>query len=607
MQVSWYMHRLKAMSLPELWHRVTERWKHRSDGTFADRVRGIPLGAPAAGVPALPDLGLAPESLKARLAEDASELRAGHWHLFGWRKAQLSLPPRWHRDPLGTHELPKDRLAHRMNHRALPDGADVRTLWEISRWSEMTRLAMHGWIQGDQRAIATAQDWLENWVVENPVGYGIHWTSPLEAGLRLINFTWLDALVRATGDEAACERQARLAEQIVAPHAVWVWRYKSFGSSANNHLLGELVGLLHAVKRWPALEVVICPASSLWKEVERCILEQFAPDGGNWEQALHYHLFAWEMAWHAARLMNIQHGGAIDRLQRAATFFARVVHPVEPWNYGDSDDAEVVPLCLNRAMAEGEWQAWMQGAPQGETLRYWLGNPPSTSGTTLGWWEALDSGMAVLDAKGWKVRVDASPLGFGAMAAHGHGDALHVSLWDGDLAVLIDPGTGGYYGMKKERAVLAAWEAHNGPQPVQGFQTPRRMGAFLLLDHHAVPRIEDEGGKLTAAMDHEGRHWKRMVMMTDDQNVSIEDSVTGGEAFDLRMRWHLAPEIVVEPLGPGSFSLQRNQTRWQVQFENAASCTVSTGLASRRYGSFEKCPVIEVVGELNVKSVWSRG
>ncbi len=337
---------------------------------------------------------------------------------------------------------------------------------------------MHGWIQGDLGAIATAQDWLENWVVENPAGYGIHWTSPLEAGLRLINFTWLDALVQATGDEAALERQARLADQIVVPHAIWVWRYKSFGSSANNHLWASWPACCtpsNAGPRWRLRSAL--PVRS-GREMERCILEQFAPDGGNREQALHYHLFAWEMAWHSARLMNIQHGGALNRLQRATAFFARVVHPVEPWNYGDSDDAEVVPLCLNRAMAEGEWQAWMQGAPQGETLRFWLGDPPSTSGATSGWWEAPDSGMAVLDAKGWKVRVDASPLGFGAMAAHGHGDALHVSLWDGDVAVLIDPGTGGYYGMKKERTALAAWDAHNGPQPVQGFQTPRRLGAF---------------------------------------------------------------------------------------------------------------------------------
>ncbi|WP_265595442.1 heparinase II/III-family protein [Verrucomicrobium sp. BvORR106] len=606
MSIGWYLHRLRAMSAPELWHRVTERWKHRSDAGFAERVRPVKTGARAPGVPHLPEATQAPASLKQRLAEDAAGLQAGRWHLFGWREVQLACPPSWHRDPLGEHVTSKDRLAHRLNHRSLPAGVDVRTLWEISRWSEMVRLAMHGWLNQDAAAISTARDWLEDWVQENPAGYGIHWTSPLEVGLRLINFTWFDALVEATGDATLQERQSRLTQLVVVPHALWVWRYLSFGSSANNHLLGELAGLLHAVKRWPVLETVVCPAGRLWSEVERCVLEQFAPDGGNREQALHYHLFAWEMAWHCARLMKVERGEAWQRLLRAATFFTHAVQATEPWHYGDSDDAEVVPLCLDRHLAEGEWQAWLMGRTSGESLRFWLGTPPKAAMATSGWWVAPDSGMAVYENHGWKLRVDASPLGYGAMAAHGHGDALHLSVWDGDLALLIDPGTGGYYGMKEQRNALAAWEAHNGPQPTDGFQTPRRLGTFLLLDHHGVPRLEDEGGRLTASLQHEGRDWKRSVTLVGDDQITIEDTVTGGAAFDLRTRWHFAPEVEVTPAGQAEFLLQRNGRRWRVVFENATSCALMTGLASRRYGSFEDCPVIEVVGELNVKSVWTR-
>lgn len=604
MKVSWYWHRLKAMSAGELGHRVFERWKHRSDASFARRVAGVSCGAATSGIPALPFSGRAPELLKHRLADDARHLLAGRWHLFGWRSVELGLPPAWHRDPLGGRETPRDRLAHQLDHRALPAGGDVRTLWEFSRWSEVVRVAMHGWLNGDPAAIAAAQGWLENWVQENPTGYGIHWTSPLEAGLRLINFTWFDALVHEGGSDELRERQRHLAERVVVPHVLWVWRYLSFGSSANNHLLGELAGLLHAVKRWPALVPHVVAPEKLWARIEGCVLDQFAPDGGNREQALHYHLFAWEMAWHAARLMQVNHGPARDLLLKAGAFFAHMVHAAEPWHYGDSDDAEVVPLCLDRSRAEGEWQAWWQGNPDGETLAYWLGCPPATWTPRSGWWLAPESGMAVWGDHGWRVRVDASPLGFGAMAAHGHGDALHVSLWDGDEAIVIDPGTGGYYGMKEQRAALAAWTAHNGPQPVEGFRTPRRLGTFLLLEHHQPPVTEVQGGRMTVRLRHEGRDWTRSVEINGPTSVDVDDQVSSGS---MRTRWHLAPEVGVEPLGEGAFLLRRGRRVWQVCFGGAASCRVLSGTASRRYGHFEPCPVIEVTGELRVKSVWSRG
>ena len=76
--------------------------------------------------------------------------------------------------------------------------------------------------------------------------------------------------------------------------------------------------MFHAVKRWPVLETVACPAERLWREISSCVLEQFAEDGGNKEQALHYHLFAFELALHACRAMKVTDGPVIERLQRGA-------------------------------------------------------------------------------------------------------------------------------------------------------------------------------------------------------------------------------------------------------------------------------------------------
>jgi hypothetical protein len=622
MKVGWYYHRLRAMTVSELAHRVTERWKHRSDASFAESLRGIELGEVAEGVIALPERVAAPEAVKQRLARDAASLMRGDWKLFGWREVNVGTPPRWHRDAACGVELSPDVLANRLNHRDLPDGADARTVWEINRWSEMVRLAMHGWVNGDINAAQTALTWLEDWCDKNPVGYGINWTSPLEAGLRLVNFVWFDSLVhelecRLQPDKTSVFRLKpalqRLAERIVPAHAAWVSRYRSFGSSANNHLLGELVGLLHAVKRWPALERAICPADRLWEGISQCVLEQFAEDGGNKEQALHYHLFAWEMAWHAARLMRVTDGPVMDRLQKAAEFLVHVAHDGEQWEYGDNDDAQIVPLTLEREHAVAEWRAWMRGRvgrQVGASIAFWLGASPldgvPDACAVSQWWLASESGMAACEHDGWKLRLDGSPLGYGAMAAHGHCDALHVSIWDGPHALVIDPGTGGYFGMKEKRAALAAWPSHNGPQPTGGFHTPRRMGAFLWSDHHVPPRLEaSHSAGVTARMQHEGGHFTRAVELSANGTILVSDCTHGNGRWTVN--WFLAPDCRVITSGLHAFSLLRGGRTWNVAFSGEGIISeVRSGEASGRYGQFENCAVLQVSASSRLQSAWSR-
>jgi hypothetical protein len=553
--------------------------------------------------------------LRGRLAQDAKLLLNGDWLLYGWRAVSMGAPPCWHRDAACGVVIEPDELSYKLDHRHLPDPADVRTIWEINRWSEMTRVMMHAWLNQDWDAARTAQIWLEDWVERNPVGRGINWTSPLEVALRLLNFAWFDVLVSACGQDHLSERQKVLAERIVPVHALWVHRYRSYGSSANNHLLGELVGLLHAVKRWPALEKHVGKADSLWNEVAKCVMNQFAPDGGNREQALHYHLFAWEMAWHARQLMNM-HGAAPvnDRLRRAAEFFVRMVHPLEPWDYGDSDDAQVLPIVLDRGDAMAEWQSWLAGYDHGDIICYWMGESPlrnvplDSSTTPEGWWLAPDTGMAVCELEDWVLRLDASPTGFGKIAAHGHCDALHLSIWDSAQALVIDPGTFGYYGMGDRRADLAAWTAHNGPQPVAGFVMPKRMGTFLLTNHYAQPETHRTSPRrMKVRLQHEGQDYTRLVDIGLDGALSVEDKAVGTSAF--KVRWTFAPECFVSGGAGLVYQIKRGAKTWRVEFCGDDLVTVELGetMVSRRYGQLEKAVTIEVVAKGELRTEWRRG
>ena len=613
-KISWYLSRLTAMSPGEVWHRVGEKWKHRSDASFARLASRVPLGDRIASFPLLPDRDEAPQKLKERLAVDARELLNGDWQLYGWRDVSTGAPPCWHRDAACGTVIEPDRLSHKLDHRHLPGLADARTIWEINRWSEMVRVMMHAWLNQDWEAARTAQIWLEDWVERNPTGHGINWTSPLEAALRLMNFAWFDALVHACGQPELSTRQKALARRIVPAHAAWVHRYRSFGSSANNHLLGELVGLLHAVKRWPDLEAHVGKAVDLWNEVAGCVMEQFSADGGNREQALHYHIFAWEMAWHARQLMSMHGASPVnDRLREAAAFFVRMVHPVEPWDYGDSDDAQVLPIVFARSDAMAEWQSWLAGHDHGDVLAYWLGasplrNAPRDSSTQAeGWWLAEESGMAVCELEDWVLRLDASPTGYGKLAAHGHCDALHLSVWDDAEAIVIDPGTGGYYGMAERRAELAAWDAHNGPQPEKGFITPKREGTFLLMNHYEQPTTHRVNPRrLRATLKHEGREFTRLVDVGLDSTLLVEDKVEPPETF--RVRWTLAPECSLEIRPDLTCVIKRGSKVWIVKFtgDDLVSCKSGETMVSRRYGQLERAVTLEIISKGKLRSEWSR-
>jgi hypothetical protein len=218
--------------------------------------------------------------------------------------------------------------------------------------------------------------------------------------------------------------------------------------------------------------------------------------------------------------------------------------------------------------------------------------------------------MATCRHHNWAIRLDASPLGFGKLAAHGHGDALHVSIWDGPRALVIDPGTGGYFAAKELRAKLAAWEAHNGPQPVGGFKTPRRAGTFLWMGSHASPTLCLNETGACARYVHEDHDLERSVEVDDSGVIRILDRHHGSGA--LRTHWHFAPGCLVslDDSEPGLIWISRDGHRWSARFScDSGSCDLrlGDGVASRAFGRTDTCRVLEVIAMSAIRSEWRRG
>ncbi len=547
-----------------------------------------PLPPAGAGLfPRVPAREAAPQALLEALSRDVGDILAGRWKAFGHLDLVVDDPPQWHRDHLVGRDLATDVSAFRLDYRALPGGADVKLIWELSRWNQLVRLAMASYLLRDARAGWKCIEWLEDWVRCNPPYKGWNWTSALEVGLRLTQFAWMDALMtgsegwdRAGSRPGAGERWASLRAALLPPHVSYAWRHRSFGSSANNHLLGELAGCVIAVARWPTLARLAAPLAHLQRLWEQQVLAQFAADGGNREQALNYHLFSFELCWQTLGALQAARSDVAppvrERLLAAAQFFQRVQAVAEPWEYGDSDDAFVTPLFAVDAVRD--WDEWLTRPQIRGAVQYWLGEAPATvahsaptqppNTTALGdWWLYPDTGIALREAGPWRLRWDLSPLGYLATAAHGHLDALHLSLWLEGQALVVDPGTGAYYGDLRLREWLASRAAHNAPCP-QGEEQPRRLGPFLWAEHHRRPTLVADGREAMASLDLPKTELRRRIVdLEDGAGWQVDDDCLGIDhrpaAFTVR--WQFAPGWQVRQLSERVFALSLNRVTAAVE------------------------------------------
>jgi hypothetical protein len=368
----------------------------------------------------------------------------------------------------------------------------------------------------------------------------------------------------------------RLRREILPSHVWFAWRHRSFGSSANNHLIGELAGLILATVRWPTLAPWGASLDELQSRWEHEVLAQFAEDGGNKEQALNYHLFSWEFCWQA-RMALAGAGRKIspsvdERLCRAAQFYVDVQAPSDPWDYGDSDSAFVMPLFADDRRVIAEWHEWFLDPAKTPALEYWMGDARRDLKFEIPDFKQerrhlQTSGYAVRRQGNWTLRWDLSALGLGTLAAHGHLDALHVSLWLRGVAMVIDPGTGAYYGDKQLRNWLASASAHNviNPFTLEALAWPSRLGPFIWRETRLQPALLEGNRDARLGMLGRSESFRKMDLASDRTVVAEDNALYDGAAVDFQVRWQFAPESRVETLGERRFRVSRHGVSMEVQ------------------------------------------
>ena len=121
----------------------------------------------------------------------------------------------------------------------------------MSRHHHITVLAAAWWLTQDERYADAAAEQLRSWWSANPFLTGVHWTSGIEAGIRLISWTWIRRLLDDWPKVGDLFEHNDDAVRQIGWHQEFLAAFPSRGSSANNHVLAEAAGRLVAACAFP--------------------------------------------------------------------------------------------------------------------------------------------------------------------------------------------------------------------------------------------------------------------------------------------------------------------------------------------------------------------
>jgi uncharacterized heparinase superfamily protein len=517
-----------------------------------------------------------PAEVKALIAQ-ADLILAGERVYFGYPSANLGTAIDWNYDPLTNYRWPAI-AGSRIDHRVA--SSDPKWIWELNRLQHLPVLAQAWLFTGEPRYAGMAFDHIDSWLDQNPISTGIAWRGAFEAGIRAISVAIALQGLR-TSPLMTAQRYRRVVRMLDAS-ARYCWHCRSRFSSANNHLIGELTGLVTVHLLFPELSA---PASYYRRAIDTLATEaerQILPDGAGAEQSISYQMFTAELLSMVIALLQLrgdrvpsQLAGALDR---SSQYLISVVGSDDPDpRYGDDDDGFAFRLGPEPKRTVREHlgiAAAVTGnvtaARYGDTTltAAWiataLGTHVGEIGAGVGQGEtsasvyAPNGGLVVLRTARRRLTMDVGPLGYLSIAAHGHADALAVTLSVEGRELIVDPGTGSYYGNPAWRTVFRSTRAHP-TVCVDGLNQSVIGGPFFWSRHAAttVRSVDLDRGIVDAEHDGYRRlddsvvHRRWLIAPPGDATVAVIDLLDGRSVHDIALSWPLHPELDAKPTRDG--------------------------------------------------------
>ncbi|MGW3496853.1 alginate lyase family protein [Streptomyces sp. NPDC001020] len=568
----WYLRRLSRMGPREVGGRVGDAVRRRlwrSARPDCPNVTGARFTAvlPAGTIAAVP-----PDAVK-RLIAEADRLMAGHAEFFGVDRDDLA-DPDWSYDPKTGRRAPWG-YAFDVPYRNEDAVGDIKQIWELSRHQYLTVLAAAYAITGNERYAERVAEHLRSWWAANAPLRGVHWTSGIELGIRLLSWVWIRRLLDDWPGVAELFEDNPVALHQIWHHQRWLAAFPSRGSSANNHIIAEAAGQFAAACAFGWFPSSARLRADALRSLERHLRSNTFVSGLNRELATEYHGLVLELGLAAvaeadAAGVPVPASIRLVLLRMTDALAAIVDSRLRPPRQGDADDGH--GLVVDGAgtdrwaslLATGDavfgslaWWPEVTGTDVRTPLLAALIRPaaPAVTRPTSRPAHFADAGLTILRGPaGIWCRCDGGPHGFLSIAAHAHADALSVEVRHDGVDVLADPGTFCYHGQPEWRQYFRSTLGHNTLQ-LDGDDQSVSGGPFLWT-RHARSRVLtadiSEQGVSRWRAEHDGYrhsvHRRQVELAASSQELRVVDEVRGPRRA-VRLAFHLGPAIAADLVG----------------------------------------------------------
>ncbi|QUM85350.1 alginate lyase family protein [Moritella sp. 28] len=514
--LSWYIKRIKTMSIKEITWRVTSLssalFEHLrvsmnlvSQAKFHDNYQENAPFQPPFNV-FIGDISAFSPEWQVLLLTKADKIIQHKLSYFDLQEHHLETPINWHKDHATGQQTSRAAIIS-VNYRDMNKNGDCKLVWEPNRHHQFVVLARAYKITGEIKYAQSVVTQLTSWLDANPYGYGMNWKSPLELGIRMINWVWAIDLILDSGLFTG-DFKARVLNSVYL-HCRDVSNKFSQGSSANNHLVGEAAGVYIASSYFSMLK-----NANRWRHKSKNVLEteiqaQTFADGCSKEHGFSYQFFVFQLYLFSAQVGRWQKddfsASYQDTLKKLAAFIALIAQGGEDYPMlGDQDDGyaldlgnhvhDVNALCdlaahlydnqifhINyRKPCESAFWLFNQRIERKHNVLQEVPHLISRQFQESGYFLLQAGSLTNNDQV--SILFDCAELGYTSIAAHGHADALSFVMRLNGNDLFIDSGTYDYYSFPRWRNQFRKTQAHNTIE-VDGVDQSVMTGPFMWEQH----------------------------------------------------------------------------------------------------------------------------
>jgi len=418
---------------------------------------------------------------------------------------------------------------------------------------------------------------ISSWIKQNPYLHSVNWKSGIEVAIRSFNLLSVRMLL---SDVSPASEICKKIDFTLGLHYRFLKQHLSLYSSANNHLIAELVGLV-TISSVYNFDEVRKDKKFYFEFFQKELLKQTYNDGGSKEQSVHYHAAVLN-----ASFMVLHFG--LNAKQKPSNIFLKRLKAMciflDEWTqggkvdsvFGDKDDSNIVYDVFNKEF--NLYQSLLyRGLNIFPDIRYsfFPGDNykidfinalfPATYKFDLAAesYKKTDqyiyfdsSGYFIFKQKNKNICLyfDVGSFGYKPIAAHGHSDLLHFTLWINGSPFIVDTGTYQYHNKYIEwRNYFRGITSHNTIS-VNGEDHAKSLGAMMWGKLHDVEVKAFGSDDCTAfcIAEHNAFNNKNGVIKhrrkidCSDEKILITDNLIGKGNYEMKFFLHFHPSINVE-------------------------------------------------------------